>query len=434
MIPIQHSRVFSLIIVLLVFLSTDINAQNCLPSGITFSSQAQIDEFPMNYPMCSIIDGNVIISGNGITNIDSLYPLTSVNGFLHIDNNPMLNTLSGLNNLTSIGGSLFIHNNELVTSLSGLNALVTIVGPMIISENDALENFNGLNSLTSIIGDVTIDHNPSLVDLAALFSLTSINGNLAIRDNISLPTLTGLDNINHNTIINLYIEDNTNLSLCAILSICNYLPLGTIAYDVNISENSIGCASILEVETACQMPLPVRISHFSAQHLNNSIQLIWETSSEVNNFGFEIEHSLNMTDWVNIGFVNGQKTSSKIIEYNYLHNKPTTGINYYRLKQLDLDNSFKYSEIISVASKKDSKIITIYPNPTYDYLHIDLNKLDDSGTHPIVKICRIDGTTINEMILKNSITSFDIGNLAPGSYFLKLYMAQQVFEFQFIKL
>jgi len=59
-----------------------LNAQPCLPAGITFSSQQQIDNFQTNYPNCTEIGGDMIIEGNDITNLDGLSVLTTIGGFL----------------------------------------------------------------------------------------------------------------------------------------------------------------------------------------------------------------------------------------------------------------------------------------------------------------------------------------------------------------
>ena len=83
-------------------------AQNCIPIAIVFTTQAQVDAFPTDYPGCTIIDGNVGITGNNITNIDSLIQITKINGSLQILNADGLNNLDGFENLTHILGSLIL--------------------------------------------------------------------------------------------------------------------------------------------------------------------------------------------------------------------------------------------------------------------------------------------------------------------------------------
>ena len=69
-------------IALIVFCHASIMAQPCLPEGITFTTQAQIDNFQTNFPNCTEIEGDVIIEGNDITNLNGLNVLNSTGGFL----------------------------------------------------------------------------------------------------------------------------------------------------------------------------------------------------------------------------------------------------------------------------------------------------------------------------------------------------------------
>lgn len=70
------------IVILLLFLCDEVCAQPCLPQGITFSSQEQVDAFKTNFPGCSEIEGDVLVQGNDITNLDSLHILKVIGGYL----------------------------------------------------------------------------------------------------------------------------------------------------------------------------------------------------------------------------------------------------------------------------------------------------------------------------------------------------------------
>ena len=106
---------------------------SCLPQGITFSTQAEIDNFQTNYPNCTQIEGDVAIGGNDITNLNGLNVLTNFGGSLTVYSTA-LNNLTGLDNVTSVGGDLRIgefngitcNENYLLTSLSGLGALTAV--------------------------------------------------------------------------------------------------------------------------------------------------------------------------------------------------------------------------------------------------------------------------------------------------------------------
>jgi len=250
----------------------------CLPFGnYHFRNQAVIDNFQTDYPNCSELAGDVIIAGDNIANVDGLNIITSIEGGLRIWDCDFLTSLTGLQNLSFIGGRFWIsvndnlpsltglealtsiggyleieHNNNLV-NLSGLDSLTSLGGSLTIKTNSDLTNLTGLNKLTSIEGDLEIYSNDALVDITALDSLMSISGKLFIWDNNVLPSLTGLGNINTDSITDLTISENPNLSTCEIQAICDYLvsPNGT----VDISYNNSGCNSVTEIADSCGISL-----------------------------------------------------------------------------------------------------------------------------------------------------------------------------------
>jgi len=245
------------------------SAQSCLPDGIKFTTQAQIDSFQITYPNCTEIEGRVKVFGDDISNLNGLSVLTSIGGGLLIGDgffrgNKLLTNLTGLENLSYIGGGfvnfggLRIYNNEALTSLTGLENLKTIEGGLFIGGygtswgwggNPSLINLTGLESLTSIDGQIMVGYNDALTTLIGLDNLVSIEDGLYIISNQALTSLKGLDNIYATSIIDLNISDNTSLSLCEVQSICDYLasPNGTF----EIHDNAPGCNSTEEVEEFC---------------------------------------------------------------------------------------------------------------------------------------------------------------------------------------
>ena len=287
----------SFISVILIFCFVSASSQPCLPDGITFSSQAQIDSFQINYPNCTEIEGDVLIHGNDITNLNGLSVLTSIGGYLDIDDNYTLSSLTGLENVTSIGGNLRIEDNYALTnligldgvtsiggnlelwynyfltsltglenvttigehlsiwgnlalsSLTGLENVTTIGGNLWIAGNNAITSLTELDNVTSIGGDIRIIGNPALTSLTGLKNVTSIGGSLWIEYNDALTSLTGLENIDAASITDLFIKNNITLATCHVLSVCNFLanPSGTI----EIQSNAIGCNSSVEVQDSC---------------------------------------------------------------------------------------------------------------------------------------------------------------------------------------
>ena len=181
---------------------TAISQSPCLPEGILFETQAQIDSFQVNYPGCTEIEGDVHIDGN-MTNLLGLNVLTAIGGELLIGGqwpkNPNLTNLAGLENLISIGESLYIFGNVSLSSLSGLNNLFSIGGSLEIGyqhgPNSLLTDLAGLENLTTIEGSLIIDKSDALIDLIGLDNVTYLGGDLRITSNSVLISLTGLEGL-----------------------------------------------------------------------------------------------------------------------------------------------------------------------------------------------------------------------------------------------
>jgi hypothetical protein len=115
-------------------------------------------------------------------------------------------------------------------------------------------------------------------------------------------------------------------------------------------------------------PLPVELTSFIASVKGNVIELNWKTATELNNFGFDIEKLIlneNESVWKTIGFVNGNGTTSFEHSYSFIDKNIKNGKYQYRLKQIDNDGSFEYSNIIEAEFNGVSKynLSQNYPNP-----------------------------------------------------------------------
>ncbi len=242
-------------------------AQPCLPEGIIFTTQAQIDSFPINYPYCTEIEGDVHIGyyglGSDMTNLNGLNVVTVIGGDLIITDTDSLVNLTGLDNLSTIGGDLTLYENNALIDLQGLGNLNSIGGRLMIGcwdnamwppGNQSLVSLEGLNNLTNIGGGIKICSNGLLTSIAALSKLTLISGPVEIYFNNSLASLSGLDNIISDSIQRLSVIHNSSLTTCEIASICDYLsdPNGV----VTIFDNASGCNSPPEIATSCGFTMP----------------------------------------------------------------------------------------------------------------------------------------------------------------------------------
>ena len=210
----------------------------CLTEGISFTTQSEIDNFQNNYPDCNHIEGNVIINGNGITNLNGLIVLYSIGGTFMV-NNTVVTNLSGLGNLSSIGGELQIVGNDNLNSISELSNVTSIGETLFIGHpiidiwgNNILNSLTGLEQLTTIGGDVVIGENDALTSLTGLEQLTTIEGDLIIGDNNDLIDLTGLNNLIN--VVDLIIWGNDDLT-----SLTGLEQLATIGGHLDIYYNDL---------------------------------------------------------------------------------------------------------------------------------------------------------------------------------------------------
>jgi|GEM_PF-4919749 len=114
-----------------------------------------------------------------------------------------------------------------------------------------------------------------------------------------------------------------------------------------------------------QAPLPVELSSFNAEVKGSSVKLLWSTKTEVNNYGFEIERSYDKTEWHCIGFVNGAGDCNSERYYELIDENVRAGRSvYYRLKQIDTDGKYNYSDVVEAKLElKGYELYQNYPNP-----------------------------------------------------------------------
>ena len=175
--------------------------------------------------------------------------------------------------------------------------------------------------------------------------------------------------------------------------------------------------------------LPVELINFQVQNSERQSYLTWQTVSEINNEGFEIEWSVDNRNWENIGFTAGAGDSFEKQSYEFIHNRPVSGINYYRLKQMDFDGVFEYSNTVSVDfPTQKPENLKLFPNPTEtgtftvalptsDFESAELNLFD------------LTGQLIYSQLLNNSQTEIRIFNLPKGIYTAAVNLdGRQLFE------
>ena len=167
-------------------------------------------------------------------------------------------------------------------------------------------------------------------------------------------------------------------------------------------------------------PLPVELAQFnvSTNQDKKEINLTWVTASEKNTSHFEIERSENNKNWNLIGKVNAAGNSVSNIDYSLLDQYPNTGINYYRLKTVDLDSKYSYSAVkYGTISNSKNESISIYPNPIIDDVPVVIKS--SSTEFYTVFITDVLGNRISPVYCFSNFTeSVPMKDYSSGIYFL----------------
>ncbi len=177
--------------------------------------------------------------------------------------------------------------------------------------------------------------------------------------------------------------------------------------------------------------LPVELISFTSNVVNNTVYINWQTATEINNYGFEIQKALLKNsetngEFVTIGFVEGAGNSNAVKNYSFTDKSTNQGKYAYRLKQIDIDGKFTYSNSIQVDVNNmpsNYELSQNYPNPFNPSTTISFSlPVSNFVTLKIYDILGNEITTLVNEQLKagNHIYEFNASNLSSGVYFYRL--------------
>ncbi|MFZ1532571.1 MAG: LamG-like jellyroll fold domain-containing protein [Chitinophagaceae bacterium] len=168
--------------------------------------------------------------------------------------------------------------------------------------------------------------------------------------------------------------------------------------------------------------LPVTLLSFQAQKINTTTaKLTWQTATEVNNKGFEVQRSFDGNYFTAIQFVNGAGNANEIKDYSSTDVPGRTGRVFYRLKQVDLDGNSKLSNIVSVLFEMNG-MVKVYPNPAQRQITIE-------GVEPYNRIQLVDamGKLIKDRENKGQYQlQINLEGVRNGMYLLRLMNEKEV--------
>jgi photosystem II stability/assembly factor-like uncharacterized protein len=174
--------------------------------------------------------------------------------------------------------------------------------------------------------------------------------------------------------------------------------------------------------------VPVELTSFSASVVNDEIILNWTTATELNNSGFDIERSYDNNQFDKIGFVPGFGTTTETKSYSFTIEKPVAGIQYYRLRQVDFDGTYEYSNSIEVEGPVPANFVLNqnHPNPFNPSTAITFSLPVESNVK--IRLYNMLGEEVAEIVNQNfqagsHKADFIANGLSSGAY---IYMIDAV--------
>jgi len=174
------------------------------------------------------------------------------------------------------------------------------------------------------------------------------------------------------------------------------------------------CGNTIIIEPS---PLPVKFKSFTASRSKEKVAVKWETASESNNKGFNVQRKTT-ANWENIAFVFSAAqdgNSNADLSYSFSDVNNTKGLTQYRIQQVDIDNRTSYSDIFSVKGEGASGKLLVYPNPSNDG-KVNVVFEDQSAKNVVVR--DMSGRMIKQF--KNVVNNLPIENLETGMYSIQV--------------
>ncbi|RMD96280.1 MAG: T9SS C-terminal target domain-containing protein [Bacteroidetes bacterium] len=171
--------------------------------------------------------------------------------------------------------------------------------------------------------------------------------------------------------------------------------------------------------------LPVELVSFSASAKEGQINLEWETASELQNREFQVEHSPDGTNFRQIGSLPGHGTSTETHRYAFTHYTPSSGTNYYRLKQVDEDGTFSYSKIVSVRMQSAEHTVVYYNASAHE---IDVRFSEEQQEDALLLVFDLSGRQLidSKIAAGSTVARLTLPDVNPGMYIVQLRQRNKV--------
>ncbi len=193
----------------------------------------------------------------------------------------------------------------------------------------------------------------------------------------------------------------------------NKLLNGSISQDMGISN----------LEWCTTTPVPVTWLTFEGLLKDHGVLLTWSTASELNNDHYIVERSSNGLNFQQAGIIPGVGTSQQINTYTFFDPELTSNGTYYRLKQVDFNGDYSFSNIVYVGSNTSLVKFKVSPNPVDSKLSLELNESASSGMYSI-KLTDVSGKVLWNQDVEKKLAilklSIDMNDMPRGMYYLSV--------------
>ncbi len=187
------------------------------------------------------------------------------------------------------------------------------------------------------------------------------------------------------------------------------------------------------IETCTDIvPLPVKLTAFQARATDNgNVLLNWTTESELNTKEFIIQDSHKGGKFEDVLTQSAIGQGNNTVNYSAIHENPRAGVHYYRLKIIDLDGSYTFSDVRSV--EIEGADIAVAPNPANNYIDVDFNNLTSDMN---LRVMDVSGKLIKELTVSAAQTNvqLDLTDFTPGHYFIRTVSGSDIKVFRFLKI
>lgn len=185
-----------------------------------------------------------------------------------------------------------------------------------------------------------------------------------------------------------------------------------------------GICSTTDSVLVTVQPLPIELLDFRGSQVDQASVLEWESILEANADYFEVEHSRDLSNFKAVGKVNAVGESGSVQQYEFVHRNPAYGFNYYRLRMVDQDGQFSYSDVIEInfTAYGNGSPVQVHPNPGTDVFYFDFGISGE--TQAYLEVLNMAGQVVarqsGKLNLGKHQWSADLGELPSGVYLYRL--------------